>query len=143
MARTLFPKQAPPKSLLVHGSCTQPNCPQLQRDLGWIPGETVPHAKLKVEHCGQPSASAQPVPWSCLVYLCVPGKNVFLGSSRSRCAPGSRQSWELRTTFAMAASSLTNYSLTVSQQSQVSDTVQGQGMGARATGGLQTQLVLN
>lgn len=68
---SFFPKQTPPNSLLVHGSRIQPNCPQPHRDLRWILAETVPHTKLKVEHCGQPSVSAQPVPWSCLLtYVC-------------------------------------------------------------------------
>ena len=74
---------------------------------------------------------------------------MFLGSSKSRSAPGRRQSWELRTTAAEAASSLTGHGLAASEQGWVgdSDRIQGQGpcqgMGAGATGVLQTRLALN
>lgn len=52
-----------------------------------------------------------------------------MGSSKKRFAPGRRQNWELRTTTAEAASSLTWHSLAASEQDWVGDRdrIQNQG----------------
>lgn len=74
---------------------------------------------------------------------------MFLGSCESRPAPGRRQSWELRTTAAEGASSLPGHSLAAPEQGWIGDSnrIHGQGLcqgiGAGATGSLQTQLALN
>jgi len=62
-------------------------------------------------------------------YTDVPRKRMFVESSKSRSAPGRRQSWELRTTTAEAESSPKGYVHTASEQGLVgdSDRMQGQG----------------
>lgn len=74
---------------------------------------------------------------------------MFLGSRESGPALGRRQSWELRTPAAQAVSSLPGHGLAAPEQGWIgdSDRIQGQGpcqgIGAGATGSLQTQLDLN